>query len=84
MSMIDSKLSPLDHLKFIVDVEDLAANASIASRTYTIDITCYGGERRKEFSKLKLNTPTFDGRRLNGSAMMSVDHQLSRKRICKR
>lgn len=77
--MVESNLSPIELLKFVISIGSFAPNISIALRILlTLPVTVASGER--SFSKLKLiktyQRTTMTNDRLSGLAMIAIEHQV--------
>lgn len=79
-TIVQSNLSPIELLKFVINTGDFAPNVCIALRILlTLPVTVASGER--SFSKLKLiktylrSTMVQD--RLSGLAMIAIEHELA-------
>jgi len=77
--MVESNLSPIELLKFEINIGSFAPNLSIALRILlALPVTVASGER--SFSKLKLIKTylrsTMANDRLSGLAMIAIEHQL--------
>ncbi|XP_025203083.1 uncharacterized protein LOC112600137 [Melanaphis sacchari] len=80
--MVESNLSPIELLKFVINIGSFAPNLSIALRILlALPVTVASGER--SFSKLKLIKTylrsTMANDRLSGLAMIAIEHQLCRE-----
>jgi len=77
--MVESNLSPIELLKFVINIGSFAPNLSIALRILlALPVTVASGER--SFSKLKLIKTylrsTMANDRLSGLATIAIEHQL--------